>query len=126
MYSGIADAKERSEKVVAHLCEQFGFLTEELIAIILFSGPSSTAGEEDVVTQGCVNACTVESCAADGHKTSEHSDQARIVSKASAMSAARPATEERAEHKQPRPGANMSLHRTCAPLPQRDVVYSSS
>ena len=71
MYSGIADAKERSEKVVAHLCEQFGFLTEELIAIILFSGPSSTAGEEDVVTQGCVNACTVESCAADGHKTSD-------------------------------------------------------
>jgi hypothetical protein len=53
----------------------------------------------------------------------EHKNSGR---RASSMSAARPATEERAEQKQPRPGANMSLHSTCAPLPQQDMVYSSS
>ncbi len=37
-----------------------------------------------------------ESCAADSHKTIEHGDQAIIVSKASATSAARPATEAQA------------------------------
>ncbi len=54
------------------------------------------------------------------------SDYDRIVSKAGIMSAARPATDERAEHLQPLPGANKSMQRTCAPLPQREVVYSSS
>ena len=49
-------------------------------------------------------------------------DYARIVSKDGIMSAASPATEERAEHLQPLPGANTSMHSTCAPLPQREVV----
>jgi hypothetical protein len=39
LFSDVADAKERSGKVIAHLRKQFGLLTEELIAIILFTGP---------------------------------------------------------------------------------------
>jgi hypothetical protein len=42
LYHDVADPKERSEKVFVRLCEQFGLLHEELIAIILFTGPMYT------------------------------------------------------------------------------------
>jgi ankyrin repeat protein len=42
MYSDVFDAKERSQLVIAHLCELFGLLKEEVIAIILFTGPMYT------------------------------------------------------------------------------------
>jgi hypothetical protein len=38
-YSEIVDAKQRAESVLCDLCKEFQLLKEELIAIILFTGP---------------------------------------------------------------------------------------
>jgi hypothetical protein len=42
LFSDVRDPKERCGKVLAHLCEQFNLLQEELIGIILFTGPMYT------------------------------------------------------------------------------------
>ncbi len=43
MFSEVHDAKDRCSKVLSHICEKFGLLRAEGIAIVLFTGPMYTA-----------------------------------------------------------------------------------